>query len=310
MKATVTIIIPMYNAEAYIEKCIRSLFAQTFRDIEIIVVDDGSTDISLQKCEALAAQDGRLRIIQQTNSGASAARNTALKSAEGEYIVFADADDYVTEDYVAELYDAIMQTGSDAAISRLAYSEMEHAAQSSQREVLSSEEAIVRMLLGKGLDSSVCCKMVKKNIVKETVFDRQLVVAEDMLFFYQVLSRCNKVAFSDKITYFYVQHEGSALSFVTPVKVKSMGIFEILIRECRNGRIRQALISKYISTCFHLLSLKISKDTDIAPLRNAVKKYRVRGMFNRYSALKVRIASLLSFFSFDIVVQLLSAKRR
>ena len=94
----VSIIVPVYNTEKYLHNCINSLFAQTCTDIEILLVNDGSTDTSGDICDAYAAQDARVRVIHQQNAGVSSARNAALAVARGEYIAFVDSDDWVSPD--------------------------------------------------------------------------------------------------------------------------------------------------------------------------------------------------------------------
>lgn len=113
----VSIIIPVYNVEKYIERCVSSLTAQTLEDIEIILVDDSSTDCSLQLCESLAAKDNRIKVIHKENEGAGKARNAALKIATGEYIGFVDSDDYVDVNMFKVLYEKAEQYGSELVMS-------------------------------------------------------------------------------------------------------------------------------------------------------------------------------------------------
>lgn len=106
-KPTVSIIVPVYNVEKYLPACIDSILAQTFRDFELILVDDGSPDSCPALCDAAAEKDGRIRVIHQTNGGVSSARNFGLERAEGEYIGFVDADDSVAPVYLEWLYEAL-----------------------------------------------------------------------------------------------------------------------------------------------------------------------------------------------------------
>lgn len=109
-----SVIIPVYNKEAYIEECINSVVNQSFTDIEIIIVDDGSTDNSAKVCEKCASKDERIRFISKSNTGVSDTRNFALKSAKGEYISFVDADDYIEIDTYAKCYEEVQHQKSDA----------------------------------------------------------------------------------------------------------------------------------------------------------------------------------------------------
>ena len=111
----ISIIVPVYNVEKYLERCLDSLVNQTLNDIEILLVDDGSTDNSLKICEKYAS-DSRIKIIKQANAGQSAARNNALKVATGDYIGFVDSDDWVDTDFYEKLYNAAIQKNADIAM--------------------------------------------------------------------------------------------------------------------------------------------------------------------------------------------------
>ncbi|MBQ4516015.1 MAG: glycosyltransferase family 2 protein [Clostridia bacterium] len=113
----VSVIVPVYNAEKYIKRCVNSLKNQTIDDIEIILVDDSSTDSSLEMCNKMAEEDGRIKVIHKVNEGAGMARNEALKIATGEYIGFADSDDFVEKDMFKTLYEKAEKYGSDLVMS-------------------------------------------------------------------------------------------------------------------------------------------------------------------------------------------------
>ena len=122
-KELVSIIIPVYNVEKYIEKCLRSVMFQTYRNIEIIVVNDKTPDNSMDIVRRLAAEDNRIVIFEhEVNSKQGAARNTGLKACKGEYIIFLDSDDVLTLDAVEILYKAIKKDNSDMVISRMGWS--------------------------------------------------------------------------------------------------------------------------------------------------------------------------------------------
>ena len=115
MNAKVSVIIPVYNAEQYLKRCLDSVLAQTYQDFEIICIDDGSTDNSGAICDEYAKKDSRIRILRKENGGVSSARNAGLNIAEGEYITFIDSDDYVDTDYMQTLYENL--EGADAVAS-------------------------------------------------------------------------------------------------------------------------------------------------------------------------------------------------
>ena len=115
MEKLVSVIVPVFNVENFIDVCVESLIKQSYSNIEIILVDDGSTDSSAMLCDKWATVDTRIKVIHQANGGLSAARNTGLNHAAGEYICFVDSDDFVQEDYVKCMVDAIEDTGAEVA---------------------------------------------------------------------------------------------------------------------------------------------------------------------------------------------------
>ena len=113
----VSIIVPVYNAEKYLKRCINSLKNQTLEDIEIILVDDSSTDSSLEICQIAADEDSRIKVIHKVNEGAGYARNAALKIATGEYIGFLDSDDFAEKEMFKTLYEKAIKYDSDLVMS-------------------------------------------------------------------------------------------------------------------------------------------------------------------------------------------------
>lgn len=112
----VSVIIPVYNNERYIEECVRSVQNQTFADLEMIVINDGSTDGSGEILERILREDKRIRLFHQENKGAGAARNKGLDMAEGRYLIFVDGDDWIAPDYIEKLYTAAEERGSEMVI--------------------------------------------------------------------------------------------------------------------------------------------------------------------------------------------------
>ena len=112
----ISIIVPIYNASQYLRECIESILSQSFRDFELILINDGSTDESLSICKSYERQDDRITVISGANGGVSKARNRGLDAAKGEWITFADADDYFLDDALSTLYERAMQTGTDLVL--------------------------------------------------------------------------------------------------------------------------------------------------------------------------------------------------
>ena len=112
----ISVIVPVYKVEQFLPACVQSILGQTFADFELILVDDGSPDGCGALCDAYAGQDGRVRVIHQKNGGLSAARNSGIAAATGEFLAFVDADDIVAPDYLEQLYCALRSSGADMAL--------------------------------------------------------------------------------------------------------------------------------------------------------------------------------------------------
>lgn len=112
----ISVIVPVYNVEKYLPRCIDSILAQTFTDFELILVDDGSPDNCGAICDEYAAKDKRVRVIHKSNGGVSSARNAGLDAASGEYVTFVDSDDYIAEDRLKQMHSSIFESKADIAV--------------------------------------------------------------------------------------------------------------------------------------------------------------------------------------------------
>lgn len=203
---TVSIIVPVYNAEEFIEKCIVSLKRQTYKDISIILVDDGSSDGSGDICDRLSKEDSRIKVIHKENGGVSSARNVGLDAIEGEYITFVDADDYVSENYISSLYNGIKKDDADFYVGSYKEigltSEKQHIAESGTycpADGVSYAKAISRA----DIMNTIVPKMFKTKLIADLRFDTDIKYAEDTFFVFSYLSRCDKISFGAEAEYFY-----------------------------------------------------------------------------------------------------------
>lgn len=186
----VSVIVPVYKAEKYLKYCIGSLQNQTFQDMEMILVDDGSSDQSGEICDVYAAQDSRIRVIHKENGGVSSARNAGIEAAGGEYIVFADSDDYAEPDYIKTLVSA-READPDAGhiwccfqtVSGYAHEDAKPNWFSDDPE-MQFERSEIMTLHEIWLDAGPYCKLYRKDIIRENHlrFDETLSLGEDWLF--------------------------------------------------------------------------------------------------------------------------------
>ena len=209
MKDKISIIVPVYQTEAYLEKCVRSLLAQTYTDFELILVEDGSPDGSGALCDALAGEDARIRVIHQENGGVSCARNAGLQAAAGSFVCFADSDDWIEPTYLETMYARREETG--AAISGCGFAEHRGEQVSFPCEEVNSGAAVPsRSFLQDALDGhlgvrlSVWGWLIPAILAKSVCFDPELPYGEDALWLCGVLKEAVNVCFTAAPLYHYV----------------------------------------------------------------------------------------------------------
>lgn len=212
----VTVIIPVYNVEMYLPLCINSILKQTYQNLEIILIDDGSTDDSPGICDTYALKDNRIKVIHQQNQGAAVARNTGLENATGEYIVFVDSDDFINEKMIEKLYIALKQTDSDLSICNFKYTsengkEIDLKETDIKNEVLYTEEIIDKLFQNNNCGYIVIWnKMYKKDLWKQIRYPVG-VIYEDEAVIHHIFSKCKKVATISDELYYYRQVSGSIM---------------------------------------------------------------------------------------------------
>lgn len=201
----ISIIIPVYNAEKYINRCIKSIVNQSYSELEIIVVNDGSTDNSLSLCETIAAQDDRIKVISQENAGVSKARNTGIRLAKGEYVMFLDSDDYMLPDMCKTMVDVLLNKRADCVICGI--QEPKGGLWCPQENIDYSTLADFKKdfiyQLNTELLSPCWNKIFKKQLITH-LFNEDISFGEDLIFDLEYLNNCNRVSF---ITHYLVYHE-------------------------------------------------------------------------------------------------------
>ena len=210
----VSVIIPVYNVEKYLHRCLDSVINQTYRNIEIILVDDGSTDDSARICDEYAQKDGRIRVIHQENQGQAAARNNAMKIAEGSFIAYVDSDDFVTADYIEYMVKLQNKYGTDIVFVRgvYAYDGKELPAyQDEDRDyLLGAEETLIRLNYNKGMGAMIWAKLFRRELIEAYPFPEGQIY-EDLATLYKIVGACREIAFGEHRVYFWMQRGGSTM---------------------------------------------------------------------------------------------------
>jgi len=205
MGSLISIIVPVYNVEKYLVTCLESLVNQTHQNIEVILVDDGSTDRSRIICEEYAGGDSRIHLFHQINSGVSSARNLGLAKANGDYVVFVDSDDYVFSNYVKTLYELLSNHNVDIAMVGMNY-ELENKTQVANKNIkyatsnrkdgliMDSEETLNHIFEDDLYLGYVCNKMFRRDVIvlHNMRFEESIKLWEDLLFCCQYITNIDR----------------------------------------------------------------------------------------------------------------------
>ena len=213
----ISIIVPIYNCAEYVDECLYSIVNQTYKKIEIIVIDDGSTDGSGKICDEWQKRDSRIKVIHSHNCGVSHARNIGLDNAIGDYIGFVDADDWIDLDFYELMLQEIIDKNSDAVgvgyirenISGGIITLRKSSSRTFSREEILQE--IFSRNIPKILYWELWDKLFKKDLVTNIRFDESIAIAEDMLFFWQLMKNVNKFSYMPLFKYHYRVRAGSAV---------------------------------------------------------------------------------------------------
>lgn len=253
----ISIIIPVYNVEQYLDKCLQSVINQTYQNIEIILVDDGSSDSSGVLCDKWKEKDSRIKVIHKSNGGLSNARNVGIEQANGEYLMFIDSDDIVANDLCKVLFEILKNNHADISICNATHifnNEFDFK-NTGKIYCYDRNEAISQLWYQKSFLPSAWGKLYKKDLFKKIKFTEGIIF-EDVDIMHELFYQCNKIVYGEMELYGYVHHENS----ITTKKYSKKD--NIILDICDK-------ISQFAS----------NKDISI---QNAAKSYNVTGALRVY----------------------------
>ncbi len=208
----ISIIVPIYNVERYVKKCLDSIVVQTYNNLEIILVDDGSTDNSPSICDEYAARDSRISVIHKPNGGLSSARNAALDVFKGEYVTFIDGDDVVGKRYVEALFELVEKFSvelSQVMFRSVSEKESEIAPEGSADSRLYTQKEALRDMMGQQhITNSACYKLYARHLFDDIRYPLN-VYFEDVAVTYKIIFMVDRVAYSSEVLYDYIKRESS-----------------------------------------------------------------------------------------------------
>ncbi len=276
----ISIIVPIYNTDCYLRQCLCSIINQSYKNFEVLLINDGSVDDSAMICKEFAEKDSRIRYFEKENGGVSSARNLGLKNVKGNYITFVDSDDWVEENYLEVLYNALKENEVDISISAHNYFNMDD---NLYYLPSYSEEQLHTLDIGKvsrdeflelfpelsSLNHDFNCavsKLFKADVVKNLLFDESVNYGEDLDFFFNLYLNVSSIYYVNQPTYIYRQHQSSASNNC----LESHAISEIRIYEKILKKITELHIpnNRYIEKFKMILYFRLSQFPDSQVLKS------------------------------------------
>jgi glycosyltransferase involved in cell wall biosynthesis len=316
MSPAISIIVPVFNVEAFLEDCINSILAQSFENFELILVNDGSTDLSGEICNEFSRIDKRVKVIHKEYGGVSSARNVGVQLAQGEYIGFVDSDDRIDKEMYKELYQLCNDTSSDISICQLGR-EINGKLVNSHEEKYSLEmdhvEALRQLFKGNLYRFSLCNKLFKKNCFENVQFPEGR-IHEDLATTYKLFVNSRKAIFTNYIGYIYVKRENSILtSLFNERRLDAfLGWDEILrfVHE-RYPNLSNVVICTFafgtVDNIHYILKQvehKKDKGNYLKNIQPLVRKYFSKILHNKYLSLKYKLTLSMLIVNRNLLIYL------
>lgn len=291
----VSVIVPVYNAEKYLRRCIESILGNTYVNIELLLINDGSTDSSCEICDEYAINDSRVRVFHQHNQGVSTARNVGLENCTGNWVSFIDADDYVSPDYFdcdySNAVDVIQKSYS------IIYEDENLIVQKPVRSNIIKSRKEFLFFYVRNRTNALWDKIIRRDLIGNRRFDTTVKVGEDFLFFLSLIKDVTKYSFNDLGCYFYNIRSGSAMDNVNrnysdrvKIMIQNINHINSILNQDTETNLRYSIIYQtYINVLYNY-----KKHLTLSDI-NLVKRYFQEMSYSRlyYVSNSIRIKLFL-----------------
>lgn len=303
MQKRVSILIPAYNAASFIQRCLTSVLSQTYKNLEVIIVNDGSNDNTLELLESIKTKDKRVSIFSQENHGVAYSRNVLLDKACGEFLLFIDADDWIEQNMIEHL---IGYMDSDIDIVFCSSDKAENNDEKDEIispviEVWDQERQLLEFMKHKRMTGMLWNKLIRKSLTDDVSFNPKTGYGEDAEFLWQILKKSRKMVVTNEILYHHVMERNSIshLSF-NDKKYSAIPMWESIVNDCKENY--QFLLNLSIerlmcAAVFSLYEIKqcdYSNVTNIKHLKEIVKSHIVMFLFRKNVSMKFKLFALYS----------------
>lgn len=302
-KPLISVIVPIYKVEEYLHRCVDSIVNQSYTNLEIILVDDGSPDRCGEICDEYVQKDERVKVIHKENGGLSDARNVAIESAQGEFLTFIDSDDYVDMHYIEYMYRVMANCQVDCVLCD--FQKFSHTkilnkdVDFCEYQILPSMVALEMILYQNKLDPAAWAKLYKRQVFNNLRYPKGMLY-EDLALIYDIMRNCSSIAFLPLQLYFYYQRPNSILGRFCANRLDVLDIVDEIVNRCEKEQpfLLPAAKSRKLSANFNMfLLMPQTKEYELQRDRcwNNIKKLRMEMLFSMKIRLKNRVGILLSF---------------
>ena len=309
MRDLITVVVPVYKVEKYIDRCVTSIINQSYKNLEIILVDDGSPDNCGKICDDYSTKDERIKVIHKENGGLSDARNAGINIAKGKYITFIDSDDYIKYDYVEFLYNLILKNNVKVSICShtvLYDTGLRIDKETEEFSVLDAKTTIKRILYDDGIDISAWAKMYETTLFNDIKYPKGRLF-EDSAITCKILSNCEKIAIRSKSKYFYMIRSDSITNENFNVKkmdlitsTKEMGEYILKKYPDLEDAVNRRIMYAYLSTLSQLANSKDKHLKEQKEMMEYITKNRQKVLKDENIPKRDRMALEVTRFGFNI----------
>lgn len=303
-RPAISIIVPVFNVEKYLRRCIDSILAQTFSDFECILIDDGSPDNCGKICDEYARKDGRIKVIHQKNAGVSAARNAGLSAARGEWIGFTDSDDYIEKNMYEYMYNAAKENSCEVVMCDFFPRDKYFAKRGTGkvRKMLGTEEALA-LLFSEKCGAYSFLHLVDAEKVRDLRFDTKITLMEDAAFFYELFKNCERI-FYHNIPLYHYEHNPQSLTCFKGLSAHSKSALDLLdrlVRDEKSDALRKIIFrnrNNFLMSLFvHYVKTLDFADENYSYLHKRVSEIAPAIIFGRGFTIKRRVIAFLVRFT-------------
>ena len=307
----VSVIIPVYNVEKYLLRCLQSVSDQTYRDLDIVLIDDGSTDNSGKMCDDFAKEDKRTRVIHKDNGGLSSARNIGMKIAKGEFVIFLDSDDYLAKQYIEKAVSLCKIHNADIVVFAMRYIKE----QCNEEAVITQKNMVIELTREMAIKESLyqkhfsCCipgKLYAKKVLYGIEFpDNKL--SEDLAVCHLILNNAGKIVYSSEVGYYYRQQQNSIMHVFNLRRLDALEWTKEIELFCKKNypSLMKAAYCRSFNVAIHLALDFPDTIEDYQNAYNLIWKeiIRTRGIVirDRECRFREKVAAMISYLGINVL---------